>query len=102
MDSNARGSLSIWIESPSGRHLEQRLTVSFMDHFINLGMRSQLLHPRPKDNSTEGFEQWPFTSVQFWGESPAGLWKLHIDHLVTFEHLVSPYSLFSENCISQA
>ncbi|KAI6182681.1 PHOMO B domain-containing protein [Aphelenchoides bicaudatus] len=62
IDSNERGTLSIWLESPSG-------------------MRSQLLHPRVKDSSTDGFKQWPFTSVQFWGENPFGLWKVHIDQI---------------------
>jgi hypothetical protein len=45
-------------------------------------MRSNLLHPRIKDNSTDGFKQWPFTTVQFWAEQPAGIWKLHVDQIV--------------------
>jgi hypothetical protein len=51
--------------------------------FLYSGMRSQLLHPRIKDNSTDGFRQWPFTSVQFWGENPTGMWKLHVDQIVS-------------------
>lgn len=75
IESNFRGLLSIWLESPGG-------------------MRSQLLHPRAKDNSTDGFKHWPFTSVQFWSEHPDGLWKLHIDQIVRISESDFKYICF--------
>jgi len=38
-----------------------------------------LLTPRPLDSDEEeGFHEWDFNSVHFWGESPKGLWTLFI------------------------
>jgi hypothetical protein len=37
---------------------------------INLGTMSQLLTIRSKDVSSEGFTNWKFSSVHFWGENP--------------------------------
>ena len=45
---------------------------------IILGTISQLLTVRPEDKSTAGFKSWTFTTVHFWGENPAGIWKLYI------------------------
>ncbi|CEF65591.1 Prohormone convertase 1 [Strongyloides ratti] len=59
-----RGNLAIWLESPKGT-------------------KTQLLHPRHLDDSTNGFKNWPFTSVQTWGENPNGEWKVHIVDLET-------------------
>ncbi|XP_074602740.1 neuroendocrine convertase 1-like [Brevipalpus obovatus] len=39
---------------------------------------SMLLRPRSKDKSTEGFQNWLFTSIHFWGERPQGYWILEI------------------------
>jgi subtilisin-like proprotein convertase family protein len=50
-----RGSISMRLQSPSG-------TIS------------ELLPFRPSDNSTDGYMHFPLTSVQFWGENPAGTW----------------------------
>ncbi|KAF4517599.1 hypothetical protein B566_EDAN008588 [Ephemera danica] len=54
-----RRNLEIWIVSPSGTE-------------------SQVLTQRRQDNSTEGFENWPFLSVHFWGEQPWGVWRIVI------------------------
>ncbi|KAI6203185.1 hypothetical protein M3Y94_00527500 [Aphelenchoides besseyi] len=62
IDSDSRGLLSIWLESPSG-------------------MISQIMSPRARDRSTEGFKNWPFMSVHFWGENPRGKWKVHVDQM---------------------
>ena len=42
-----------------------------------MGTTSVMLPPRPLDTSNAGFSQWPFMSVQFWGENPVGTW--HVD-----------------------
>ncbi len=42
------------------------------------GTSSVLLFPRPKDSFSNSFEDWPFLSVHFWGENPAGQWKLEV------------------------
>ena len=54
-----RGDLRIYLQSPSGT-------------------RSTLLDARPQDYSTNGFMDWPFMSVHFWGENPTGTWTLEI------------------------
>ncbi|RUS76822.1 hypothetical protein EGW08_015420 [Elysia chlorotica] len=43
------------------------------------GTRSKLLQERPSDMSAGGFDNWPFLSVQFWGEQPQGVWTLDIE-----------------------
>lgn len=43
------------------------------------GTRSKLLQERPSDVSPGGFDNWPFLSVQFWGEQPHGIWTLDIE-----------------------
>lgn len=42
------------------------------------GTKSQLLANRPLDGSTEGFRNWEFMSVHFWGESAEGTWTLEV------------------------
>lgn len=54
-----RGVLSIAIKSPSNTN-------------------SNLLSIRPHDESKDGIKNWPFMSVQFWGENPEGVWTLTI------------------------
>lgn len=54
---NHRGALDIFLFSPSG-------TVSM------------ILSRREKDSSSTGFKNWTFLSVHFWGENPAGQWKV--------------------------
>jgi subtilisin-like proprotein convertase family protein len=31
-----------------------------------------------EDDSADGFNNWPFTTVHNWGESPRGVWTLEI------------------------
>uniref|UniRef100_A0A8D3BP43 P/Homo B domain-containing protein n=1 Tax=Scophthalmus maximus TaxID=52904 RepID=A0A8D3BP43_SCOMX len=42
------------------------------------GTRSQLLAKRLFDSSNEGFRNWEFMTVHFWGERAAGTWTLEI------------------------
>lgn len=56
---NPRGSLHLVLISP-------------------LGTRSSLLRPRPRDKTDNGFDNWPFLSVHFWGEPPNGTWTLEV------------------------
>jgi len=40
---------------------------------------SQLLQRRPRDDDKQtGLRDWPFVSVQYWGENPKGKWKLSV------------------------
>ena len=55
----ARGDIHIQLTSPSG-------TIS------------TLLSQRILDESGEGYYDWPFMSVMFWGEDPTGEWNLVI------------------------
>lgn len=42
------------------------------------GTRSHVLLPRSFDLKADTFDSWPFMSVHFWGEPPAGTWRLVI------------------------
>ena len=45
------------------------------------GTLSLLLYPREPDRDTnDGFVNWQFTSVHFWGEDPVGAWTLVVLH----------------------
>ncbi len=54
-----RGNLMVILTSPSGT-------------------RSTLLFPRPRDTLGSSFDEWPFLSIHFWGETTAGTWSLEI------------------------
>lgn len=44
-----------------------------------------LMRPRDNDDdSEEGYQNWPFMSVQTWGETPHGRWKLKVFDDVSF------------------
>lgn len=43
------------------------------------GTTSTLLGQRPNDGSASGYIEWPFMSVMFWGEDPAGNWSLFVN-----------------------
>ena len=45
------------------------------------GTRSTLLFPRPRDTLASNFDEWPFLSVHFWGESPQGTWTLEVKNM---------------------
>ncbi|XP_068622871.1 neuroendocrine convertase 1-like [Battus philenor] len=57
---NRRGALQIYVVSPQGTKV-------------------QVLSARPRDTSTAGFVNWPFTSVATWGENPYGVWHVIIE-----------------------
>ena len=69
-----RGSLRIVLTSPAG-------TVS------------ELLSPRDRDFSRDGFQNWPFMTVFSWGENPVGLWKLQISDTRNVEGEFKKWSL---------
>jgi hypothetical protein len=54
-----RGNLQIFLTSP-------------------MGTNSTLLGRRVEDDSSDGFNNWPFMTVHNWGESPRGMWTLEI------------------------
>ena len=54
-----RGDLNVYLISPSGTS-------------------SNLVAPRPGDDSTQGLKDWAFMSVHFWDENPVGRWTLGI------------------------
>ena len=57
---SSRGDISITLMSP-------------------LGTRSTLLPERPKDlDISEGYNNWPFMSVAYWGENPSGRWSISV------------------------
>ena len=45
------------------------------------GTKSTLLFPRSRDQLANSFDEWPFLSVHFWGESPQGTWTLEVKNM---------------------
>jgi len=44
-----------------------------------MNTNSMLLQRRPRDDdSTVGLNEWPFVSVQYWGEKPRGKWRVRV------------------------
>ena len=43
-----------------------------------MGTPTTLLFERPRDVLNSNFDEWPFLSVHFWGETVPGIWKLTI------------------------
>ncbi|KAE8297100.1 Furin-1 [Larimichthys crocea] len=69
-------------------HVQARLTLSYNRrgnlaiHLISpAGTRSTLLHPRPHDYSSEGFNDWAFMTTHSWDENPNGAWTLEIENV---------------------
>uniref|UniRef100_A0A8C9YDN1 Furin (paired basic amino acid cleaving enzyme) a n=1 Tax=Sander lucioperca TaxID=283035 RepID=A0A8C9YDN1_SANLU len=69
-------------------HVQARLTLSYNRrgnlaiHLISpAGTRSTLLHPRPHDYSSEGFNDWAFMTTHSWDENPTGPWTLEIENV---------------------
>ena len=60
--SGQRGNMQIILTSPSGTE-------------------STLLGYRSLDSVSSGYFAWPFMSVMFWGENPAGEWTLSIQSI---------------------
>ena len=68
-------------------HVQARLTLKFKPRGnlkITLispsGTLSTLLSPRIRDEYEDTFNEWPFLSVHFWGESPVGVWELRVEN----------------------
>ncbi|KXJ12796.1 Proprotein convertase subtilisin/kexin type 6 [Exaiptasia diaphana] len=61
-----RGDLSINLTSPSG-------------------ITHELLKPRDRDFSGDGFVNWPFMTVFSWGENPRGIWTLKVTDNANFD-----------------
>lgn len=66
-------------------HVQAKVTLSAMrrgdiEIFLisPMGTRTTLLARRPRDHSRDGFRNWPFMSVHFWGELADGNWTLEI------------------------
>ncbi|RDD47637.1 Proprotein convertase subtilisin/kexin type 7 [Trichoplax sp. H2] len=59
LEHSFRGNIEIYIRCPSG-------------------IEAKLASSRTTDNSREGFNNWEFSTVRCWGESPYGLWELRI------------------------
>ena len=59
VSSSRRGKLAIFLTSPAGT-------------------KSTLLRRRPRDSSTEGFDNWAFMTTHSWGESSTGTWTLEV------------------------
>lgn len=59
LKANRRGSIALFLTSPQGT-------------------KSQLLHFRSGDTSSEGFGGWPFMTTHCWEENPKGEWKLEV------------------------
>nr|XP_018915743.1 PREDICTED: neuroendocrine convertase 1-like [Bemisia tabaci] len=62
-----RGAIEVYLQSPSG-------TIS------------KLLEARERDQSNHGFRNWPFLTLEFWGENPSGLWRGMVRDVSSREH----------------
>ena len=72
-----------WLRSPHPRRGDVELTLTSPS-----GTRSTLLPFRDFDFvNDEGYDDWPFMSVHFWGETPVGTWTLRTSYRSTSGHL---------------
>lgn len=58
---------------------------------------SVMLHERGLDSSNQGFTDWPFMSVQFWGENPTGTWRIEILDTSMNSPFISPQNSAAAN-----
>ncbi|CAF0749460.1 unnamed protein product, partial [Didymodactylos carnosus] len=79
LSADRRGDIELYLYSPSGtksqllpvkRKRDTNLHINCINIFLCLFQRRQ------KDASNKGFQDWAFLTVQLWGESPHGLWKI--------------------------
>lgn len=59
------------------------------------GTLVQLLSARTKDKSTNGFVNWPLTSVATWGENPHGVWTVTVEDQVLIQINLKSNSVIS-------
>ena len=69
LKSNRRGSVALFLTSPKGT-------------------KSQLLHFRNSDASSEGFSGWPFMTTHCWEEYPVGEWTFEVEASSHYSHVV--------------
>ncbi|CAM4806457.1 unnamed protein product [Rotaria magnacalcarata] len=61
LTANFRGTIEIYLDSPANT-------------------TTQLLPKRDHDRNDQGFSNWAFLTVQLWGESPHGQWRLKVSN----------------------
>ncbi|XP_046890414.1 furin (paired basic amino acid cleaving enzyme) b isoform X1 [Hypomesus transpacificus] len=83
-------------------HVQARLSLSYTHrgslaiHLSSpLGTRSTLLADRPKDSSSEGFNDWAFMTTHSWDEDPRGEWTLEIENMAGGERDYGMLTQFS-------
>ena len=45
---------------------------------LTSGTKVSMMRPRANDFNKKGYQEWPFMSVQTWGEKPFGEWLLKV------------------------
>lgn len=76
MTTTSRGNMEIFLHSPSNT-ITQLLPVCEHAKIIEREL-TRRLQVRMNDQSDQGFANWPFLTVQLWGEIPHGVWKLRV------------------------
>ena len=77
LNADRRGDTEMFLFSPS-KTRTQILPVDFFLQSNRYKIFVSILQTRSNDKSKEGFKDWPFLTVQLWGESPHGLWTLQV------------------------
>ena len=90
-----------WLTSPHPRRGDIKIELTSPQ-----GTKSVLLPYRDLDFiNDEGYQSWPFTSVQHWGENPEGTWTLQVTYRSTSGHATivgADLTLYGTNEIPQA
>lgn len=86
-------------------HVQAKITLKYQPRgalkvslISPLGTISHLLFPRPRDTEEISFNAWPFLSVHYWGERPAGQWRLVVQNEGS-KSAILPGKLFSWSLI---
>lgn len=79
LSTDRRGEIEIYLHSPSNTR-SQLLPVRTRECLV---LKTKIpcritFQRRERDQSSKGFQDWPFLTVQLWGEIPHGQWKLEI------------------------